>query len=49
MAVNLIVAVTDDRWFELLGRQPILGEVNFWAPSAASFRALRPGFFEALD
>ena len=29
--------------FEMLRRQPDLGEVNFWAPSAANFRALRPG------
>jgi putative restriction endonuclease len=43
MAINLIVAVTDDDWFEMLRRQPGLSEVNFWAPSAASFRALQPG------
>ena len=43
MAINLVVAVTDDDWFELLRGQPSLGEVNFWAPSAAKFRALQPG------
>lgn len=43
MAINLVVAVTDGDWFETLRRQPDLGEVNFWAPSAASFRALQPG------
>lgn len=43
MAVNLVVAVTDEDWFELLRRQVDLDEVNFWAPSAVSFRALRPG------
>lgn len=43
MGINLVVAVTDDDWFEMLRRQPNLSEVNFWAPSAASFRALRPG------
>jgi len=43
MAINLVLAVTDDDWFELLRRQANLGEVNFWAPSAANFRALRPG------
>jgi putative restriction endonuclease len=43
MAINLVVAVTDGDWFELLRQQPNLGEVNFWAPSAANFRALRPG------
>jgi putative restriction endonuclease len=43
MGVNLVVAVTDGDWFESLRRQSNLGEVNFWAPSAASFRALQPG------
>lgn len=43
MAVRLIVAVTDSDWFEHLRRKPDLAEVNFWAPSAAPFRALEPG------
>ena len=43
MGVNLIIAVTDDDWFEMLRSQPRLAEVNFWAPSAANFRALQPG------
>lgn len=43
MAINLVVAVTDDDWFEMLRRHPDLGEVNFWAPLAANFRALQPG------
>lgn len=43
MAVNLVVAVTDDDWFEMLRRRVDLPEVNFWAPSGASFRALKPG------
>jgi putative restriction endonuclease len=43
MSINLVVAVTDDDWFEMLRRQPDLPEVNFWAPSAPNFRALRPG------
>lgn len=43
MGINLVVAVTDNDWFEMLRRQPKLSEVNFWAPSAASFRALQPG------
>jgi len=43
MGINLVVAVTDDDWFETLRSQPNLTEVNFWAPSAASFRALQPG------
>ena len=43
MGINLVIAVTDGDWFEILRRQPDLGEVNFWAPSAANFRALQPG------
>lgn len=43
MGINLVVAVTDDDWFEMLRRQPALSEVNFWAPSASNFRALQPG------
>ncbi len=44
MEINLVVAVTDEDWFEMLRRRPDLDEVNFWAPSAAkNFRALQPG------
>jgi putative restriction endonuclease len=43
MGFNLVIAVTDGDWFELLRTQRDLSEVNFWAPSAASFRALQPG------
>jgi putative restriction endonuclease len=43
MGINLIVAVTDGDWFSLLRAQPSLSEINFWAPSAANFRALQPG------
>jgi putative restriction endonuclease len=43
MTINLVVAVTDDDWFEMLRRRSNLTEVNFWAPSAANFRALEPG------
>jgi putative restriction endonuclease len=42
-SLNLVVAVTDDDWFEMLRRRQNLNEVNFWAPSAANFRALQPG------
>jgi len=42
MGINLVVAVTDDDWFEML-RRSNPNEVNFWAPSAATFRALQPG------
>ena len=43
MTIKLVVAVTDDEWFELLRGRPNLSEVNFWTPSAVKFRALRPG------
>jgi putative restriction endonuclease len=43
MRISLVIAVTDNDWFEMLRRQPNLSEVNFWAPSAAGFRALQPG------
>jgi putative restriction endonuclease len=43
LGINLVVAVTDDDWFEMLRSQPDLNEVNFWAPSAANFRALQSG------
>jgi putative restriction endonuclease len=41
--INLVIAVTDGDWFEMLRQQPNLSEVNFWAPSAGNFRALQPG------
>lgn len=43
MSINLVVAVTDGDWFETLRRRSDLAEVNFWAPTGASFRALQPG------
>ena len=43
MSINLVVAVTDGDWFDMLRRQPDLSEVNFWAPSKANFEALKPG------
>lgn len=43
MGINLVIAVTDGDWFDMLRKQPGLAEVNFWAPSAANFRALQPG------
>lgn len=42
-SINLIVAVTDDDWFNLLRRMSGLKEVNFWAPSDSTFKALKPG------
>ena len=29
MGINLVITVTDGGWFEVLRRQPDLGEVNF--------------------
>jgi putative restriction endonuclease len=43
VGINLVVAVTDDEWFELLRQRSPLSEINFWAPSPVTFRALRPG------
>jgi putative restriction endonuclease len=43
MSINLVVAVTDGDWFELLRRLPNLKEVNFWSPSDTNFRALSAG------
>jgi putative restriction endonuclease len=43
MGINLVIAVTDGDWFNLLRQRKSLSEVNFWAPSAANFRALQPG------
>ena len=43
MPIRLVVAVTDQDWYEHLCRRPVLEEVNFWAPSGTSFKALGPG------
>jgi putative restriction endonuclease len=43
MPVKLVVAITDDAWFEYLRQKPELPEVNFWAPSGTPFKALAPG------
>lgn len=43
MSVSFVIAVTDGDWFDFLRQRPGLGELNFWAPSAAGFRALEPG------
>ena len=43
MGVNLVIAVTDSDWFDMLRQLPSLDEVNFWAPSPTNFRALQPG------
>ena len=42
--MKAFVGITDRDWFELLGKQPGLDEVNFWQPSGSrQFRALKPG------
>lgn len=43
MGISLVVAVTDSDWFNMLRQRPDLTEVNFWAPSGRSFKALTPG------
>jgi putative restriction endonuclease len=43
MGLNLVIAVTDGDWFDMLRQLPACDEVNFWAPSATIFRALQPG------
>ena len=43
MSVKLVVAVTDGEWFEYLRTRLDLAEINFWAPSGTSFRALSSG------
>lgn len=43
MGVNLVVAVTDSDWFDMLRNRPDLMEVNFWAPSPKNFHALETG------
>ena len=41
--VNMVVAITDREWFNMLSKKPDLSEVNFWSPSAKNFRALVKG------
>ena len=43
MSVNLVIAVTDNKWFEYLRRRTGLAEVNFWTPSNIRFKALKQG------
>lgn len=42
LEIKLAIALTDGGWFGMLRKQPDLGEICC-APSAASYRALRPG------
>ena len=41
--IKLVVAGTDGDWFDVLSKQSGLREVNFWSPSARSFKALKKG------
>lgn len=43
MGIGLVVAVTDNDWFDQLRHRPDLDEVNFWAPSPRRFRSLDRG------
>ena len=43
MGINLVLAVTDWNWFDMLRQKRDLAEVNFWAPSGGNFKALVPG------
>lgn len=43
MSINLVIAVTDNKWFEYLRDRSGLAEVNFWTPSNTRFRALEQG------
>ena len=43
MGINLVIAVTDKDWFDLLRQQHSLDEVNFWSPSPRNFKALKQG------
>ena len=46
--IKLVIAVTDGDWFEMLRQHPDVGEVNFRAPSAVSFRALKAGDIQSV-
>lgn len=41
--MKAFVAVTDGEWFRYLTGLPDVDEVNFWQPSARTFRVLAPG------
>lgn len=43
MAIRLIIAITDDDWFNQLQGLPSPQEVNFWSPGNSPFRALSEG------
>ena len=43
MGIRLVLAVTDNDWFDQLRRRPDLEEVNFWSPSPRKFQSLTQG------
>ena len=43
MTIKLVIAVTDNEWFNRRRFMPNLSEVNFWSPSGSPFKALSPG------
>ena len=43
MGVSVVVANTDQDWFETLRQVHDLAEVNFWSPTPRNFRALERG------
>ncbi len=43
MGISLVLAVTDNDWFDQLRHRPNLEEVNFWSPSPKRFLSLDRG------
>lgn len=43
MGISLVLAVTDNDWFDQLRHRPDLEEVNFWSPSPRQFLSLSGG------
>ena len=49
MGISLVLAVTDNDWFDQLRHRPDLEEVNFWSPSPRQFRSLRGASYSSLS
>ena len=43
MGVSLVLAVTDNDWFDHVRNRPDLDEVNFWSQSPRVFKSLEQG------
>jgi putative restriction endonuclease len=41
--ISVLVANTDNAWFDFLSSEGNPSEVDFWSPGEISFRALQPG------